>query len=151
MKDHIHRAGIIQSVLVHEGSSRALNRNKNIDSFGLILFQVRSEDNGRGVMSGREGWSHRGRLQELAGAREGAWQLPHPQLDLRDKWDPQRLGSCQKSSWTTTPGNLPWEEAHSSPQKDMQIGLRAIKVGRSHDATKGKQRMGKDGPEQPGP
>lgn len=54
-------------------------------------------------MSGREGWSNHVRLQELAGARERAWQLPHPQLDLRDKWDPQRLGSCQKSSWTTTP------------------------------------------------
>lgn len=53
------------------------------------------------------------------GQGEGAWQLPHPQLDLGDKWDPQRLGSCQKSSWTTTPGNLPWEEAHNSLQKDM--------------------------------
>lgn len=94
-------------------------------------------------MSGREGWSHHGRLQELAGTREGAWQLPHPQLDLRDKWDPQRLGSCQKSSWMTTPGNLPWEEAHSSLQKDMQIGLWAIKVGEKPRCHKGKTEDGK--------
>lgn len=48
-------------------------------------------------------------------------------------------------------GNLHWEEAHSFLQKDMQIGLWVIKVGRGHDATKGKQRTAKDGPEQPGP
>ena len=74
-----------------------------------------------------------------AGWGERGWQLPRPQLDLRDKWDTQRLGSCQKSSWTINPGDLPWEEACSSLQRDIHIGLRAINEGRGCDATREKQ------------
>ena len=86
-------------------------------------------------MSTRQGWLHRGSHLEL-----GGWGRPW-QLDLGDKWDIQRLGSCLKSSWMITPEDLPWEEACRSLQRDMRIGFQVIREERGCEKT-GQERKG---------